>query len=199
MYRVKRICIIVLIVLLITPIVSVVNALDIETKIDVIQTSSQTANFENDQGYIKKSIIDMDADKGEVTIELKISNTKAEMERNKYEGTDLVFVIDNSGSMQRDVNDTQTRRDVVIEAIKEFTTSFFQDVDNLRIGIVCYSSPNLVYQDGYYTWEGDTIDFVSELNGNENKIQSTLDNIGVMEYGNNTNTDSGIKRRKRNF
>ena len=44
-----------------------VNAAELKTKLDVITQASETKYLENDQGYISKTIVDSNAETGEVT------------------------------------------------------------------------------------------------------------------------------------
>lgn len=191
MYKIKKIFIILLITLLIMGIADNVNSAELKTKLETIQKSSETINLENDQGYISKTIVDSNADTGEITIELKISNTKKEIERNKYTGTDVVFVIDNSGSMRATINGTQTRRDVVVESVKEFTNAFFKDVNNLRVGLVYYASETKTN-----SYEYDATYVLSELTNDENEIQNGLNQFETIAYYGSTNTDAGLQTGK---
>ena len=72
-------------------------ASELKTSLDIVQKASETKYLENDQGYISKTIVDSDASNGEVTIELKLSNTKKDV--TKQESTEIMLVIDNSASM----------------------------------------------------------------------------------------------------
>ena len=68
--------ILILIAIIIGSSSSSVFATDLKTALNIVQKSSEKKYLENDQGYISKSIVDIDSNKGEVTIELKLSNTK---------------------------------------------------------------------------------------------------------------------------
>lgn len=45
-----------------------VFATELHTQLDIIQKSAETKYLENDQGYISKSIINSDKDKGELQL-----------------------------------------------------------------------------------------------------------------------------------
>lgn len=72
-----------LILFMLLGICSNVFAADVKTSLDVIQEASETKYLDNDQGNISKTIVDSNSETGEVTIELKLSNTKKEKEQKK--------------------------------------------------------------------------------------------------------------------
>ena len=47
--------------------------------LNVINQSGEIKYFENDQGYISKSIVNSNSDTGEVTIQLKVSNINRQL------------------------------------------------------------------------------------------------------------------------
>lgn len=179
-----------------------VSASDLKTSLDIIQKASETKYLENDQGYISKTIVDSNANTGEVTIELKLSNTKKETEQVTYDSTELVFVVDNSFSMEEIVSENKTRRDIVIESAKDFTSNLFKDVSNLKVGLVYY-----------YGWDSedegqtslqtygtiDTAKILSNLTSNESDIQNALTSLSSKGYNYGTNTDAGLQRAKSMF
>ena len=176
-------------------------ASDTNTKLNIIQNASETKYLENDQGYISKTIVDSNAENGEVTVEVKVSNTSKETsEKVNYDSTEIVFVVDNSWSMNEKVNETQTRRDVVISAAKEFSSSLFKEVSNLKIGLLYYYA----YDDGtdgaiqdYGTV--NTAKIISNLTGNETEIQVALTSLSTMDYNSGTNTDAGLQKARTMF
>ena len=86
----KKISIILISIILILGICSNVNADELKTSLDIIQNASETKYLENDQGYVSKSIVDSNAETGEVTIELKLNNTKKELEETeRHENTEI--------------------------------------------------------------------------------------------------------------
>ena len=176
-------------------------ASDTNTKLNIIQNASETKYLENDQGYISKTIVDSNAENGEVTVEVKVSNTSKETsEKVNYDSTEIVFVVDNSWSMNEKVNETQTRRDVVISAAKEFSSSLFKEVSNLKIGLLYYYA----YDDGtdgaiqdYGTV--NTAKIISNLTWNETEIQVALTSLSTMDYNSGTNTDAGLQKARTMF
>jgi len=179
-----------------------VNAAELKTELDIVQQASEIKYLENNQGYISKTIVDSNKDTGEVTIELKLSNTKKETEQVTYDNTELIFVVDNSYSMEEVVTETQTRRDVVISSAKEFTSELFGDVNNLKVGLVYYygfdsEDEGETSEQRYGTL--DTSKILTNLTNNENDLQNALTSLSTMNYNYGTNTDAGLQKAKSMF
>lgn len=111
-----------------------VNAEELKTSLDIIQKASETKYLENDQGYISKTIVDSNASTGEVTIELKLSNTKKEI--SKSNDTEIVLVIDNSNSMQFKTAEGKTRKSILLDSAKNLVNTIFDTSNNVKMGIV---------------------------------------------------------------
>jgi hypothetical protein len=108
-----------------------VFATDTKTSLNIIQQTSETKYLENDQGYISKTIVDSNASTGEVTIELKLSNTKEETEAsNKYEDTEIYIMIS-----ENIVNDEE-----ILEKNLNNISYLAQEIlnldSNIKIGII---------------------------------------------------------------
>ena len=111
-----------------------VSASDLKISLDIIQKESETKYLENDHGYISKKIIDSNANTGEVTIELKLSNTKKELL--KSNDTEIVLVIDNSRSMDFKTAEGKTRKSILLDSAKNLVNTIFDVSNNVKIGIV---------------------------------------------------------------
>ena len=111
-----------------------VLASGLNTSLDIIQEASETKYLENDQGYISKTIVDSNASEGEVTIELKLSNTKKEI--SKLKDTEIVLVIDNSGSMDFKTAEGKTRKSILLDSAKNLVNAIFDTSSNVKMGIV---------------------------------------------------------------
>lgn len=198
----KRIFIMIVTIMLVISICGSVKATELKTELKVIQKASETKYLENDQGYISKTVVDSNSDTGEVTIELKLSNTKKETEQITYDSTELIFVVDNSVSMEEKVTDTETRRDVVISSAKDFTSKLFKDVNNLKVGLVYYYGFDLE-EDGETNKQSygtlDTAKLLTNLTSDENEIQEALTSLTTMNYNSGTNTDAGLQKAKSMF
>lgn len=123
-----------LITLIIFSIFYSVFASNTNTLLEVVEKASKTEYLENNQGYISKTIIDSNANTGEVTIELKLSNTKNETSKSK--NTEIILVIDNSVSMKFKTADGKTRKSILLDSAKNFVNSIFETSNNVKVGIV---------------------------------------------------------------
>lgn len=123
-----------LITLIIFSIFYSVFASNTNTSLEVVEKASKTEYLENNQGYISKTIIDSNANTGEVTIELKLSNTKNETSKSK--NTEIILVIDNSVSMKFKTADGKTRKSILLDSAKNFVNSIFETSNNVKVGIV---------------------------------------------------------------
>ena len=126
--------ILILIAIIIGSSSSSVFATDLKTALNIVQKSSEKKYLENDQGYISKSIVDIDSNKGEVTIELKLSNTKKAVEEKNY--TEVVLLMDNSHSMKYKTNEGKTRKSIIVESAKELVNTIYDTSKNVKTGIV---------------------------------------------------------------
>lgn len=198
----KKIRVILITIILLVLFSTTVLSTELKTKLDVIKQASETKYLENDQGYISKTIVDSNAETGEITIELKLANTKKETEKVVFDSTEVIFVIDNSFSMEEIVSGTKTRRDVVIEAAKDFTSQLFKDVNNLKVGLTYYygfdsDDEGKTTNQSYGTIE--TAKVLSNLTNDETIIQNALASLSSMPYNYGTNTDAGLQRAKSMF
>lgn len=126
--------ILILIAIIIGTSSSSVFATDLKTELNIVQKSSEKKYLENDQGYISKSIVDIDSDNGEVTIELKLSNTKKAVEEKNY--TEVVLLMDNSLSMDYKTSEGKTRKTIIVESAKELVNTIYDTSKNVKTGIV---------------------------------------------------------------
>lgn len=108
----------------------------------IIDKEGQTKYLENDQGYISKSIVDSDLDNGEVTIELKISNTSKD--EKKIGKTEVIFLVDNSASMGTTTSAGITRKKTIINAMQAFVNNLYEQNSNIYMGLVRFSKTGTV-------------------------------------------------------
>lgn len=131
---VKKFFIIVVSIILMIGMCGSVNAAELKTSLDIVTKASETKYLENNKGYISKTIVDSDSDKGEVTVELKLSNTKKDVEKNST--TEIFLVVDNSPSMDFVTSTGETRKELVLDSATQLVTSIFNSSSNVKIGLV---------------------------------------------------------------
>lgn len=161
----KKIYIMFITITLLVGICGSVNATELKTRLDVIQQASETKYLENDQGYISKTIVDSNAETGEVTIELKLSNTKEKQENSDNshsngKNTEIYIIIDESGSMYDKLDNGKTRRETVREASKALAKTVLEKYKNVKIGIIKFA---------------DEAEMTSILTDNIEQINSAID------------------------
>ena len=150
-----------------------------------------------DNAYFEKKLIEKDLTNKEVTIQLQVVNNEAEA---KPTG-ELMLVLDNSNSMNEtvDENETITRKDLIFESAKTLVSSLLENNDDLKIGIVSFSS--------YYNPSNSTdisqeatledANIVSDLSTDASTLSSAIDNIEAN--GPRTDLDAGITLASEQF
>lgn len=161
---------------------------ELNTRLDIIEQSSETKYLENDQGYISKTIVDSNAETGEVTIELKLSNTK--QETTTVNNTEIFFVIDNSPSMDFVTESGVTRKEIVIPAAKNLVEKLFDNSSSLKIGVVKFSG-------GYSVSAASTL--MCSLTNDKDRVLNTLDTLNSQSTSGGTNILAGVTRANNNF
>lgn len=178
---------------------SYVLGADIKTKLNIIQKSSETEYLENDQGYISKTIVDSNEDTGEVTVELKVSNTSKDTEINK--NTEIFLVLDNSKSMDYNATETETRKSVIASAATNLVNNIYNNNSNVKIGIVRFASKINGKASGsdkeYY--QPNAANLMNELTSDKTYILNTISEYSAMETEAGTNIYAGLKKAYENF
>lgn len=198
----KKIFISIITTLLIIGICLNTNAVE-TTKFQIIKKTSDPLTLENNQGTLTKGIVEQNLETGEFTIELTLTNTKTNETGEMYDSTEVIFVIDNSNSMETKITSTQTRRDVIISAAKDFAKQLLQETKNTKIGLTYYygfdqeDDEDKTPVQTYGTL--DTAKIITNLTDDETQIQNALDKLSTMEYNAGTNTDAGLQRAKTMF
>lgn len=136
----------------------------------------------------EKKLVAKDMNKKEVTIQLQVVNNEKSI---KPTG-EIMLVIDNSDSMLDEV-DNATREELVVNSAKTLVNNLLKDNDNLKIGVVSFSSNTDVSKEG--TIEDASL--VSELSNDSTTLNNSISNI---EYnGPRTDLESGITLAQKYF
>ena len=179
-----------------------VNATELKTKLDVIEQASEIKYLENDQGYISKTIVDSNEETGEITIELKLSNTAKEVEEIKE--TEIFLVVDNSGSMGYTTSTGEVRRDMIVRSLKSLVNYIYDNSANVKVGLVRFAREGELLTNGTALMSELTNDKQTMLNAiNEYENLNTSVDLGdgqIMEHcESGTNIEAGLKRANDNF
>ena len=160
-----------------------VLASDLRTSLNVVQKESETKYFENDQGFISKTIVDSNSENGECTIELKVSNTKKET--TKSNDTEIMLVIDNSISMDYKTLEGKTRKSMILDGSKKFVNNVFNESDNVKVGIVRFAGERSLWATPIYV--------NTRLNSNKDEVIEGLTKVENTDVESGTNIQQALK------
>lgn len=144
-------------------------ATELKTTLNVIQQASETKYLENDQGYISKNIIDSNADKGEVTIDLGFSNISKDIseENERYDNSEIFIIVN-----ENIANDSEKLNEY-ISYIETLSKKIFEKNTSTKIGIIGI--------------KGTISDIEIDENGNaifgendENTVEGTEENAEIV-------------------
>lgn len=139
-----------------------------------------------DYSHFEKKLINKDLDKKQVTLQLKVTNDAAEI---KPTG-ELMLVLDNSESMTHELSDGKSRYESIVSSANTLIDNLLKDNDNLKIGVVSFSSSSDVTKEG----TSEDAKLVSELSNDPSKLKASISNIKFE--GDRTDLDSGITLAK---
>ncbi len=204
----KKISIILISIILILGICSNVNADELKTSLDIIQNASETKYLENDQGYVSKSIVDSNAETGEVTIELKLNNTKKELEETeRHENTEIYLIISENNACYKE------QLEKTISNIEKFSSGIFNQSSKTKIGII--GIKGTIY-DAYIDEETGKLvegknnqntvrgnendaEIVVELTNNLETIKNGINNMNPSKTQYNTNLQAAIRLASKSY
>ena len=191
--NINKIIVAFLIIYIVLSMFSNVFASELKTALNTIENASETKYLENNQGFIKKTIVDSNPDTGEVTIELNLSNISKDIE--KKGETEIFLVIDNSPSMDFVTSNGKTRKEIVIEASKKLVTSIFLNATKVKIGIVDFHGKN-----GWIGTAGlENANLTQKLTNDNETVISKLEQLNKSKTVGGTNIDAGLQKANANF
>ena len=192
----KKLSVILISIILMISICGIVNAANLKTSLQIVQQASETEYLANDQGFISKTIVDSDSDKGEVTIELKLSNTKKDTEQTTKRGTEIMLVVDNSPSMDFVTTSGQTRKEIVLGSAKQLVNSIYTLSSDIKIGLVDFHGLTGTFD---YASASNNAKLKQELTTDKSAMISALDAELEASTQGGTNIDAGLQIAKKNF
>lgn len=130
----------------------------------------------------EKSLVSEDLRNKEVTLQLQVTNEELGAKPNG----ELMLVIDNSDSMNNEVEGGEIRSDLVYEAAKTLVSKLLKDNTNLDIGIVSFSSNT--EQSLEATIKDASL--VTPLSNDVNALTTSISNIS--KNGPRTDLDAGL-------
>ena len=137
----------------------------------------------------EKKLISKDLSNKEVTIQLQVTNGET---INKPTG-EIMLVIDNSNSMNNSTSSGKIRKELVFESAKTLVSNLLKDNDNLKIGVVSFSTNTDVSKEG--TLEDAKIE--STLTADSTSLINAISN--TQTNGARTDLQAGISLASEQF
>lgn len=183
---------------------SVVNAAEIEYTLNAIKMNADTLRLENNQGYLENKITFMNAEEGEVTVELSLNNKKVEEEDGStYEETEIFILVPEY--MEGDKAE-------IIGYIETLTNKVCEVNNNTKIGIIGIMGPRKdVIEDeegnqskgendqGSVLGSSDNSEIVVDLTRNVSEIINGLETMNFNDYQYYINLESALELASNSF
>ena len=137
----------------------------------------------------EKRLIEKNLNNKEVTLQLQVTNEEASTQPTG----EIMLVIDNSLSMEETVDGTTTREELVIESATNLVNTILEGNENLKIGVVSFSTNTDVSLEGTI----EDANLVSDLSDDPQALFSAISNI---EYnGPRTDLEAGLNLASQYF
>lgn len=154
----------------------------------VVEEPVCTIDIGNNSKFEKK-LISKDLNNKEVTLQLQVTNNES---AEKPTG-ELVLVLDNSSSMSEQTSSEKTRRELVFSSAQTLVTNLLNNNNQLKIGIVTFSSSSDISKEGTL----DDATLTSKLTSDPTDLTNAISNIPAN--GNRTDLDAGLKLAYQQF
>lgn len=137
----------------------------------------------SDNSKFEKKLISKNLQNKEVTLQLQVTN---EEKSNKPTG-EIMLVLDNSESMKLETSTGTVRKDLVFESAKTLVSNLLKDNENLKIGVVSFSTNTDVSKEG--TTEDSQV--VSKLSNDSTALLNSISSIEAT--GPRTDLEAGLE------
>ena len=137
----------------------------------------------SDNSKFEKKLISKDLQNKEVTLQLQVTN---EEKSNKPTG-EIMLVLDNSDSMKLKTSTGTVRKDLVFESAKTLVSNLLKDNENLKIGVVSFSTNTDVSKEG----TTEDAEVVSKLSNDSNALLNSISSIEAT--GPRTDLEAGLE------
>lgn len=137
----------------------------------------------SDNSKFEKKLISKDLQNKEVTLQLQVTN---EEKSNKPTG-EIMLVLDNSDSMKLETSTGTVRKDLVFESAKTLVSNLLKDNENLKIGVVSFSTNTDVSKEG----TTEDAEVVSKLSNDSNALLNSISSIEAT--GPRTDLEAGLE------
>lgn len=142
-----------------------------------------------DNSSFEKKLIEKDLTNKEITLQLQVTNEETSLQPTG----EVMLVIDNSQSMEDIVEGTTTREDLVIESANTLVNTILEGNDNLKVGVVSFSTNADVSKEGTI----EDANLVSDLSSDPQSLTSAISNIQYT--GPRTDLEAGLSLASQYF
>jgi len=143
----------------------------------------------SENSKLEKKLISKDLTNKEVTLQLQVTNG----EELAQPSGEIMLVIDNSNSMTTQVPNLDTRKDLVFNSAKTFITNILKDSDDLKVGVVSFSTNTDVSKEG-------SIEDANVILKPTSDVTSLTNSISKIETdGPRTNLQAGLLLASQQF
>ncbi len=154
----------------------------------VVEEPVCTINIGENSKFEKK-LISKDLDNKEVTLQLQVTNEEI---ASKPTG-EIVFVLDNSESMNHETSTGEIRKNLVYNSAKTLVTNLLKDNSKLKIGIVSFSTNTDISKEGTI----EDANLISSLSNDASVLTAAINNIEAT--GPKTDLESGLEIARNQF
>ena len=137
----------------------------------------------------EKRLVEKNLNNKEVTLQLQVTNEETSLQPTG----EVMLVIDNSQSMEDIVEGTTTREDLVIESANTLVNTILEGNDNLKVGVVSFSTNADVSKEGTI----EDANLVSDLSSDPQSLTSAISNIQYT--GPRTDLEAGLSLASQYF
>ncbi len=137
----------------------------------------------------EKKLISKDLNNKEVTLQLQVTNEEIS---NKPTG-EIMLVLDNSDSMNTEISEGKTRKDLIFNSAKTLVSNLLKDNESLKIGIVSFSTNIDTSKEGTI----EDANLVSTLSNDVSTLTNAISNIQADGY--RTDLEAGLSLASTQF
>ena len=199
--KIKKIGNIIAIIFVILSLLSNVYATDLKTELTVVEQASELKYLENDQGNISKTIVEVNKDVGEVTIELKVANEGKEKEEKEiYDNTEIYILVSENLSNNKDKLAQYTNY------IETLSNNIFKKNSNTKIGIIGIKgtifdgkldeSGNMIWgenDEGDVDGTAENAEIIAKLTNSVDEIKNGLNEMNLSNNRYRINLQAAVK------
>ena len=154
----------------------------------VVEEPVCTIEF-GEHSKFEKKLVAKNLNEKEVTLQLQVTN---EEEALKPTG-EIVIVLDNSESMNKEVTTGETRKDLIFNSAKTLVSNMLEDNESLKVGLVTFSTNTDVSKEG-------TTEDASVLSTLSNDVTTLTNAISSIEAdGPRTDLEAGLSLASSQF